>query len=194
MLLLVFPAAFNNWGFIISQCFLRAAVISDTFLLLLYNFTFFLYCDPSDDLDFLIPPSPDYICICVADAPSKWNLTMRRPTTEANFCKLESENFKLTIENWKCLHWMMQMIQKKTASFKLWGSQRWSPIFTNLKLKIRHWKLKIPKTFWHTIALDVSIWLQLITITIEKKTIFGKWANISFLNLPPSNVWLYFLG
>ena len=60
---------------------------------------FFLYCDPSDDLDFLIPPSADYICICVADAPSKWNLTMRRPTKEANFCKLESENLKF--DNWK---------------------------------------------------------------------------------------------
>ena len=183
MLLLVFPAAFNNWGFIISQCFLRAAVISDTFLLLLYNFIFFLYCDPSDDLDFLIPPSPDYICICVADAPSKWNLTMRRPTTEANFCKLESENFKLTIENWECLHWMMQMIQKKTVSSKLWGSQRWSPIFTNLKLKIRHWKLKIPKNF--SILAHSSVWcIYLITIDYNynwKENYFWKVSKHIFL-------------
>ena len=192
MLLLVFPAALNNWGFIISQCFLRAAVISDTFLLLLYNFIFFLYCDPADDLDFLIPPSTDYICICVADAPSKWNLTMRRPTTEANFCKLESENFKLTIENWK--YFTLNDANDTKENCFLPNYEEANAVFTILKLKIRHWKLKIPKTFWHTIALDVSIWLQLITITIEKKTIFGKWANISFLNLPPSNVWPYFLG
>ena len=43
------------------------------------------YGDPSDDPDFLIPISTDYICICEPPPLSKWNLTMRRATLESNF-------------------------------------------------------------------------------------------------------------
>ena len=102
MLLLVFPAALNNWGFIISQCFLRAAVISDTFLLLLCNFMsfFFIVTHPMILISWFLLPLITFASVwptLLPNGTSRWGGQRRRPIF-ANL-KVKILNWQLKTEN-----------------------------------------------------------------------------------------------